>query len=96
MLPVRDETGRWVAGWSLVTTVCLVAVSLLPSFSGWRLPEYAYGRGRARGRVVSLAGDRVSSPDNRDLAARKLFFASIAYLPLVLGALVATGCSSTP
>jgi protoheme IX farnesyltransferase len=27
-------------------------------------------------------------PDGRDVAARKLFFASIAYLPLVLGALV--------
>ena len=28
-------------------------------------------------------------PEGRDLAARKLFLASIAYLPLVLGALVA-------
>lgn len=88
MLPVRDETGRWVARWSLVTTLCLVAVSLLPVWLGLA--------GKVYGLVAALAGAwfiwraigflRAAA---RDLAARKLFLASIAYLPVVLIALVA-------
>jgi protoheme IX farnesyltransferase len=88
MLPVRDEKGGWVAGWSLVTTLALIAVSLLPWTLG--LATVWYG-------AVSVAGGAwflwralvFLRAEGRDFAARKLFLCSIAYLPLVLGALVA-------
>jgi protoheme IX farnesyltransferase len=88
MLPVRDESGNWVAAWSLINAVALVAVSLLPVALGQTTRAYgaaallcgAWFVGRA---VMFL------QRENRELAARKLFFASIIYLPLVLGALVA-------
>ena len=88
MLPVRDESGRRVAAWSLVNAIALLVVSLLPVALG--LASKAYGLAAA---VVgawfvwrALAFVR---PDTRDAMARKLFLASIIYLPLVLGALVA-------
>lgn len=88
MLPVRDEKGGWVAGWSLVTTLALIAVSLAPWLLG--LATVWYG-------AVAIAGGSwflwravvFLRAEGRDAAARKLFLCSIAYLPLVLGALVA-------
>jgi protoheme IX farnesyltransferase len=86
MLPVRDESGRTVARWSLINACLLVAVSLLPCFLG--MDSIGYGV------VAGLAGIWFvwravvfTRADGRDLAARKLFLASIAYLPVVLGAL---------
>lgn len=87
MLPVRDEAGGRVAAWSFVNSLALVAISLLPVAYG--LASRWYG-------VVAVVGGlwflsraaaflRVSG---RDASARRLFFASIGYLPLVLGALV--------
>ena len=88
MLPVRDEAGGKAAAWSLFNTFALVAVSLLPVYLGFA--SWAYGLAAAIGgawfvwrAVVFLRAD------GRDVAARKLFRCSIAYLPLVLGALVA-------
>jgi protoheme IX farnesyltransferase len=88
MLPVRDETGARVAAWSLINTVALIIVSVLPVFMG--LASKAYGIAASICGVWFLWRAIVFlRPDGRDLAARKLFFASIIYLPLVLGALVA-------
>lgn len=88
MLPVRDESGRWVAAWSLINCAALVVVSLLPlalGLAGW-----------IHGTVAALGGAwflwraiAFLRPASRDAMARKLFLASIAYLPLVLSALVA-------
>lgn len=87
MLPVRDEAGGKVAAWSLVNTVAVVAVSLLPVALG--LATKGYGVVAAAGGVWFLWRACVFlRPEGRDQAARKLFLASIAYLPLVLGALV--------
>jgi protoheme IX farnesyltransferase len=88
MLPVRDESGAWVAGWSFVTTLALVAVSLLPWWLGlatiWSgLPAALCGLwilGRAA-LFLRSAG--------RDAYARKLFLTTLGYLPIVLGAFVA-------
>jgi protoheme IX farnesyltransferase len=88
MLPVRDEKGGLVALWSFVTTIALVVVSLLP----WALGLATFWSG-----IVAVAGGLwflwsaaiFLRPKGRDVAARKLFVCSIAYLPLVLGALVA-------
>jgi heme o synthase len=88
MLPVRDEAGGKVALWSLVNTVALLAVSLLPVALG--LASKAYGLAAAVcGAWFLWRAVVFLHPEGRDVAARKLFFASIAYLPLVLGALVA-------
>lgn len=88
MLPVRDEAGGKVAAWSLITTIALVAVSLLPVVYG--LTSKAYGAAAALFGAWFLWRALVFlRAEGRDVAARKLFLASIAYLPLLLGALVA-------
>jgi protoheme IX farnesyltransferase len=87
MLPVRDESGARVAAWSLLNAVALLVVSLLPVALG--LATKAYGLAAALcGAVFLWRAIVFLHPEGRDLAARKLFFASIIYLPLVLGALV--------
>ena len=88
MLPVRDETGAKVALWSLITTLALIAVSVLPTIlhltSRWYLAAALAGGLWFLWRAIVFL-----RPGTRDVAARKLFFTSIAYLPLVLTALVA-------
>jgi protoheme IX farnesyltransferase len=88
ILPVRDQTGRRVAFWALVHTGLLVAVSLLPL--PLHLATAWYGA------VALLAGASMLArarsflwTANRDVAARNLFRASLIYLPVVLGALLA-------
>jgi heme o synthase len=81
MLPVRDESGRKVAAWSLVNTLGLLTVSLLPS--------WIYGGAAALlGAWFLWRAIRFLRAEGRDQSARRLFLASIAYLPLALGALV--------
>ena len=88
MLPVRDESGRSVALWSLVNTLALVVVSVLPYFLG--LATFYYLIAAAAGGLWFIwRAVAFMRPATRDPAARKLFFTSIGYLPLVLCALVA-------
>ncbi|HTO05061.1 MAG TPA: heme o synthase [Opitutus sp.] len=88
MLPVRDETGGRVAAWSLFNTIVLVIVSVLPTVLG--LATYYYLAAAIIGGVWFLWRAIVfMRPETRDVAARKLFFTSIGYLPLVLCSLVA-------
>lgn len=87
MLPVRDEAGGKVAWWSLINTVVLVIVTLLPFALGlasiyYTIVAAACGAWFLWRAIVFLR------PAMRDVAARKLFLCSIAYLPLVLFALV--------
>jgi protoheme IX farnesyltransferase len=87
MLPVLDESGRSVAVWSLVNTIALVVVSVLPTVLG--LATLYYLVAAVVGGVWFLwRACGFLRPETRDVAARKLFFTSIGYLPLVLGALV--------
>ena len=88
MLPVRDEAGGKVAGWSLINTVALVVVSLLPVYFGLASPAYGLAA-LAGGLWIGWRAVIFLRATGRDVAARQLFFCSIAYLPLVLGALVA-------
>ena len=88
MLSVRDESGNWVAGWSLVNTALLLVVSVLPWPLGLTSPFY--------GVVATLSGlwflwraVMFLKPQGREQSARKLFYASIIYLPVTLIALVA-------
>ncbi len=88
MLPVLDESGRRVAAWSLINAVALVAVSLLPVALGHATKAYGLAAAVC-GAWFLWRAIVFLHPEGRDVAARKLFFASIIYLPLVLGALVA-------
>ena len=90
MLPVRDGSGHWVARWAFLTTVLLVLLSsaAVRPRPGRRLVRDrrrrpAPGRGCSGGVVAFLR-----RTDVRSRRARKLFLASIGYLPLVLAALV--------
>ena len=87
MLPVRNEAGGQVAGWALVNTVALIVVSVLPWFLGLVGACYL-GTTLLLGAWFLWRAVQFVRPANRDLAARKLFLTSIAYLPLQLGALV--------
>ncbi len=88
MLPVRDESGEKVAIWSLINTVALIVVSVLPVVYG--LTTKAYGVAAVVfGGWFLWRAILFLRPEGRDAAARKLFFASIIYLPLLLAALVA-------
>jgi heme o synthase len=87
MLPVRDPEGGSVARWSLCNTVALVILCLLPYFLGITGVIYAV--------VTALLGAwflvraiAFTRPATRDVQARKLFFASIGWLPLQLAILV--------
>jgi len=88
MLPVRDEAGGKVAGWSLVNAAALVIVTLLPGLLGLA-SRYYTGATLVLGAWFLWRAVAFLRPAGRDLAARKLFLASIAYLPLQLGVLVA-------
>ena len=88
MLPVRDETGNRVAAWSLINAVALLIVTLLPVFLG--LASKAFGVAAAlTGAWFVWRAIAFTRPAQREPMARRLFFASIIYLPVVLGALVA-------
>lgn len=87
MLTTRDPDGGRVARWSLINTVAVVALCLLPCFLG--LATVGYGV------VTALLGAwflaravAFTRPAARDAAARKLFLCSVGWLPLQLGALV--------
>ncbi len=87
MLPVRDVGGGKVARWSLVNTLAVVAVSAWPTFIGET--SYLYlGVTALLGLWFVARAVIFLRPAGRDQAARKLFFASIIWLPLQLGALV--------
>jgi len=87
MLPVRDASGRWVSAWSLFNAVLLVAASLVPPYLG--LDTWWYGGlAAAAGILILICALRFLSAAERDRNARQLFLATIAYLPIVLGALV--------
>jgi len=87
MLPVRDASGRRVAGYSLVAAVLLVLLTLLPVYLGLDSVWYAAAAGGCGLWFVWRAFEFLQA-EVREFAARRLFFASIAYLPMTLGALV--------
>jgi heme o synthase len=88
MLPVRDEAGGRVALWSFAATLALVAVSVLPAFLRLDSAWYA-GAALAAGAWFLLRAAQFLRRDGRDAAARRLFMFSLAYLPLLLGLLLA-------
>lgn len=87
MLSVLDQSGTWVSVWSLVNTIAAVLVSLLP-FCFHLASNYYLAVAAAAGIWFLWRAVKFLRAEGREIAARALFFASIGYLPLVLGALV--------
>ncbi len=88
MLPVRDESGGKVAAWSFAATLALAGVSVLPAFLG--LDSWWYAAGAlAAGAWFLWRAAMFLRPGGRDASARRLFLFSLAYLPLLLGLLLA-------
>jgi protoheme IX farnesyltransferase len=87
MLPVRDATGGKVAWWSFANTVVLVGVSAVPSFYDLT-SVYYLGVTAILGAWFIYRAVVFLQPLHREAAARKLFLASISWLPLQMLALV--------
>ncbi len=87
MPTVTDESGKWAAGWSFVNTLLLLIVSVLP-YSLHLVSIYYTVIVALLGIWFLYCAILFLKASTRDQAARKLFLASIAYLPLALGALV--------
>jgi len=88
MLPVRDAGGRATAIWSLVNTLAVVICSAMPWMLGLASVWYLAGT-LVLGAWFIVRALRFLSPVDREFSARSLFLASIIWLPLQLGALVA-------
>jgi protoheme IX farnesyltransferase len=87
LLPAVDPTGRRTARWSLLYSALLLPVSLAPWALGHLGAVYGVTAALTGGAFLGCAWQFAAAPDDRDPAARRLFLASILYLPLVLAAL---------
>ena len=88
MLAVRDDTGSKVALWSLIATIAVAGVSTLPAVLGLTSLSYLAVT-IALGSWFTVRAVAFLRAAPREAAARRLFFASIIWLPLQLAALVA-------
>lgn len=88
MISVTDPSGRKVARRAFIWTVLLVASSVLPTLLGY-CSWYYFALAAALGIWILLSSIKFLNPAKRETEARRLFFISIAYLPLLLGLLVA-------
>ncbi|MDQ8204548.1 heme o synthase [Pelagicoccus sp. SDUM812003] len=87
MLTVIDPSGRKAGAWATANAVALLVISLLPIL--WGQCSWIYGSmALVFGIWILVRSYRFATSVNRDLAARKLFFNSILYLPAVLFSLV--------
>ncbi len=87
MLPVRDRSGKSVARWSLINTVALIGVASAPTLIGATTWIYFVGT-LLLGLWFLWRAIQFLNPETRDRCAKKLFFASIGWLPLQLALLV--------
>ena len=87
MLSTRDPDG-WSTAWqALIYSVALLGVSLLPGLLGMASPYYFFAALALGAAMIHLSLAFLHNRENS--TARHLFFASIIYLPLLLGALIA-------
>jgi protoheme IX farnesyltransferase len=86
LLPVLDREGRFTARQALVHSLALLAVSLTPVLAGMASGLYLGGAFALGGTLALFAAHLAGA---RDLAAaRRLFFASVVYLPVLSSLLV--------
>jgi heme o synthase len=88
MLPAGDRGARAMAWQVVVASFALLAVSLLPGFFWSASASYSTGAVLA-GLAFLYFGARAALAPSK-LGARRLVLASVFYLPLVLGLMVAT------
>jgi len=88
MITGNDPGGDVTSRQALLYSLCLLIVTLLPGLLGFNSPLYFFA---ALVLGTAFCGFAMNFVFRRDrLSARRLFFCSILYLPLVLGVLVAT------
>jgi len=88
MLSVVDPTGNKVSRRTFLWTALLVVASLLPTLRGY-CSWYYFAAAAALGLWIMRSAFVFLNPARRETEARRLFFISIGYLPLLLGLLVA-------
>ena len=88
MLTAHDPEGRATSRQALLYTVCLLAASLMPWAMGFNTAAYFLGALALGAAFTALSAIFLIRRDRN--SARTLFFASILYLPLLLGLVVAT------
>jgi len=88
MLSVVDPMGTKVSRRTFVWTVLLVAASGLPTLLGY-CSWYYFACAAVLGFWILQSAFVFLNPARREKEARRLFFISIGYLPLLLGLLVA-------
>lgn len=86
MLPSADPDGTFTARQALLYAVCLVMVSLMPSLLGFNAPWFFFAALLLGAGFLATALAFLWS--RRDPLAKRLFLASIAYLPLLLTLMV--------
>ncbi|MBI2516642.1 MAG: protoheme IX farnesyltransferase [Opitutae bacterium] len=87
MLSVVDPTGNKVSRRTFIWTVLLAAASGLPTLLGY-CSWYYFAAAAALGLWILRSAFNFLNPEKRETEARRLFFISLGYLPLLLGALV--------
>lgn len=87
LLPAMDLAGTRTATWSFGYAVALLPVSLAPWALGHLGAIYGVTAAVAGAAFLRSAWRFRTETVQRDLAARRLFFASIIYLPVVIVAL---------
>ena len=86
MISTRDPEG-WATAWqSLIYSTALTAISLFPGLLGFATPYYFFAALALGAAMVFLSIDFIRMRDTA--TARRHFFASILYLPLLLGGLL--------
>jgi protoheme IX farnesyltransferase len=88
MLKRDDPRGSVTAGQSLLFTVALSAISIVPYLAGMNGLVYLIGALAIDAAMLFFAGQFLTQRERS--SARRLFFASIIYLPLLLGLMVCT------
>lgn len=87
LLPAIDREGRRTAAWSFAYVVVLLAASLAPWAMGWMGAVYGV-TALCAGAWLLRRGWHFLAGADRDGAARRLFVASIVYLPSIMAALI--------
>jgi len=88
MLTANDPDGGATSRQAFLYSVCLLVVTLVPGLLGFNSPLYFFGALALGLAFMAFAGIFMKRRDRS--SARNLFFASIIYLPVLLGLLVAT------
>lgn len=88
LLPAVDRTGAATAAWSLGYAIALLLTSLLPCVLGYTGVVFGVVASAGGAGMIARAWQFRRAHADRDAAARRLFRASLVYLPAVLLALV--------